>query len=239
MVAAVGADLDRYREAFSKESARRYPIVDAFETEHDYAIATDRLLDAARILACPVKVNAPCWQHGRLLYTALRSYVSAGVGPFNVLDIGTAKGFSALMMRWALDDAGVDGAVTTLDVLDPKARVRRNSVIELNGYKTLSEFLTPYDGGYRITCRQSTGIDYLLKHGDRIHFAFVDGKHTGEVVAQESRLLSKVQQAGDVIVFDDVHLADVRAAVETVSDRYALRYLEVLPHRAYGIGVRL
>jgi predicted O-methyltransferase YrrM len=238
MVAAVCADLDRYREAFSKESARRYPIVDAFETEHDYAIATDRLLDAARILACPVKVNAPCWQHGRLLYTALRSYVADGVSPFNVLDIGTAKGFSALMMRWALDDAGVDGAVTTLDVLDPKARVRRNSVIELNGYKTLDEFLTTYDGGHRIVCRQSTGIDYLLKHGDRIHFAFLDGKHTGEVVAQEARLLSKVQQAGDVIVFDDVHLADVRAAVKTVGDRYALRYLEVLPHRHYAIGVR-
>jgi predicted O-methyltransferase YrrM len=239
MVAAVGADLDRYREAFSAEAARVYPLVDAFEAEHGYFLESSRLLDAARILACPVKTNPPCWQHGRVLYSALRAYAAKQAGPFNVLDIGTAKGFSALMMRWALDDAGVDGAVTTLDVLDPKARVRRNSVIELNGYKTLAEFLTPYGGGYRITCRQSTGIDYLLKHGDRIHFAFVDGKHTGEVVAQESRLLSKVQQAGDVIVFDDVHLADVRAAVETVSDRYALRYLEVLPHRAYGIGVRL
>jgi predicted O-methyltransferase YrrM len=238
MPTAVAADLDRYREAFAKEADRVYPPIDAIEAEYEHAIDRERLLDAARVLACPVKAHAPCWQHGRLLYAVLRSYVANRVGPFNVLDIGTAKGFSALMMRWALDDSGVDGAVTTLDVLDPKARVRRNSVIELNGYKTLAEFLTPYSGGYRITCRQSTGVDYLLTHGDRIHFAFVDGKHTGEVVAQEARLLSKVQLAGDVIVFDDVHLADVRAAVETVGDRYALRYLEVLPHRHYAIGVR-
>lgn len=238
MPAALAANLDRYHEAFTKESERTYPCVDAYEAETGYAIDQARLLEAARVLACPLKAHAPCWQHGRVLYSTLRAYVAGQAEPVNVLEIGTAKAFSALIMRWALDDAGAVGTITTLDVIDPKARVKRNSVLEIDGYKTLAEFLAPYDGADRINCRQSTGIDYLLRHGDRVHFAFVDGKHSGDVVSQEARLLAKVQQAGDVIVFDDVHLADVRAAVETVGDRYALRYLEVLPHRHYAIGVR-
>jgi hypothetical protein len=68
--------------------------------------------------------------------------------------------------------------------------------------------------------------------------AFVDGKHTGAVVRQEGLLLSDRQQSGDVVVFDDVHIPDVGAAVDLLSKVYDIERLQVLPKRAYAIARR-
>jgi hypothetical protein len=73
---------------------------------------------------------------------------------------------------------------------------------------------------------------------DRIHFAFVDGKHDGSVVAQEARLISARQVAGDVVVFDDAQIPGVDLAIRNVSSIYTLRKLTVRDNRAYVIGRR-
>ena len=241
MMTHTRATVAEYQAAFRDEAARAYPVVDAFEARIGAAVAQDRLLEAAAVLACPVKKNPPCWQHGRLLYAlAIRRLeaLDEADAPVRLLDIGTAKGFSALMLQYALVDACLPGVVTTIDVLDPQAAVRRNTIAEVDGFKTLAEILAPFPEAADIVAVCDTGLRWLDRTTGRLHVVFVDGKHTGAVVADESRLIAKRQMPGDVVMWDDVHIADVRAAVEKMTGAYAIEWLQVLPQRAYAIGVR-
>lgn len=227
-----------YDDAFRREAAQTYPVVDALEQRYGFALQRERLEAAARVLACPVKANPPCWQHGRVLYAVARAALAGQVGPVTLLDIGTAKGFSALCLRWALGDANVSGTVVTVDVMGPEDRVKRNSVAELDGLKTLAEFLAPWPEAADIQAFGMTGLDWLRAGRDRLPVVFVDGKHEGRVVAAEGAEIASRQQSGDVVVFDDVHLPDVRQAVAELHQAYAIEWLTVLPQRAYAIGVR-
>jgi predicted O-methyltransferase YrrM len=226
-----------YQEAFDRECGQTYPAVDAFETRAGFKIDTGKLREAAFILACPLKVNPPNWQHGRVIYAAAREHFEGYRGRAMVLDIGTAKGFSALCLLWAMRDARVQGNVVSVDVLDPCSRDRRNTVAELDQPRTLFELLRPWPESSNITFQQSTGIDYLKAYAGRIDVAFVDGKHTGAVVACEAQMLADRQQRGDLVVFDDVHLKDVRDAVSNQRG-YLIEWLSILPNRAYAIGRR-
>lgn len=154
-----------------------------------------------------------------------------------MLDIGTAKGFSALCAQWALMDSWVDGTVVSVDVIDPRSRESRNTVAEVGTPKTLTELLDPWPEAGAIKFLQSTGVDWLKKYGGRIDLAFVDGKHTGAVVEQEGRLLAGRQEPGDLVIFDDVHLPDVLTAVRSLR-AYRTEIVPVLPLRAYAIARR-
>ncbi len=226
-----------YESAFTQESARTYPAVDALEQKMGYALAPERYLPAAQVLACPVKVNPPNWQHGRVLYAMYRAYLASAGGPVTLLDIGTAKAFSALCALWALQDAGVEGRVISLDVMDPDGDDRRNTVAECDGSKTLYEVLEPWPESLRITFKQSTGQKWLTAHTGRVHCAFVDGKHAYEAVSWEAALLAERQKPGDLVIFDDVQIPAVAKAVGEVRG-YTVAYLDILPNRRYAIARR-
>jgi predicted O-methyltransferase YrrM len=228
-----------YQAAFDAERVKDYPVVDAFEARMGFALDRERLESAARVLACPLKNNPPNWQHGRVLYAAARARFSRLTETTcTVLDIGTAKGFSALCLLWAAMDAGIVAAVASVDVIDPDAKVGRNTVAEVGGLKTLRQTLHPWPESDAIAFQCMTGVDWLKGTSGRVEVAFIDGKHTGEVVAREARLLAVRQRPGDLAIFDDVHLPDIAKAVEGVSDLYELETLRILPNRAYAIGVR-
>jgi predicted O-methyltransferase YrrM len=230
---------DTYARIFAEEQARLYPAVDALEQRLGYAIDRGRLEDLARMLACPFKAAAPCWQHGRVLYAVTRDYLTgSGEDAVTVFEIGSAKGFASMCLLTALMDSHVAGWVTSVDVIPPDARVKRNTVAEVDGLKTLAEILAPWPEAKGIHFIESTGIEWLTKHPERVHVAFVDGKHSGVVVRKEGLLLADRQESGDVVVFDDVHIQDVGAAVDSLKRSYDIERLQVLPKRAYAIARR-
>lgn len=226
-----------YHEAYDAEASQSYPVVDTFESMAGYALEPERYLPAARVLACPLKVNPPNWQHGRILYALTRQYLAGCTGPVNLLDIGTAKGYSALCLLWALQDSKCHGRVTSVDVIDPQSTDRRNTVAECEGPKTLAEILAPWPEAERIDFVQSTGQKWLTEHPERVHVAFVDGKHSYDAVSWEGALLAERQQAGDVVMFDDVQIPDVNMAVMGLR-AYTVQYVNVLPNRQYAIARR-
>ncbi len=236
-----------YQRIFELERLRIYPAVSAFEERMGYAVDRTRLESAARVLACPLKVHPPNWQHGRVIYAVARKYLEDGWPSQRskpedyedalFLDIGTAKGFSALCLAWALHDAFVTGEVVTVDVIDPMARIYRNTVAEVNGPVTLADLLSPWPEADRIDALKMPGARWLQTQHSRVHLAFVDGKHSGSVVKQEGLFLWKLQEPGDVIVYDDVHLPEIWQAVKSVPD-YAIERIDVLPERAYAVAVR-
>src|SRR6185369_15064920 len=92
----------QYDKAFIEERMSEYPMIDDYEKSCGFALNRHKLEEAARVLACPVKKNPPNWQHGRVIYSTLRSYMTETtcVNPLHILDVGTAKGFSALCALW-------------------------------------------------------------------------------------------------------------------------------------------
>lgn len=239
MIGTLVRDAAAYQAAFETERAKTYPMVDGFETSMGFAVTIPHpeFYDAARVLACPLKVNPPNWQHGRVLYALTMRALASADGAVRLLDIGTAKGFSALCLQWALMDSEASGVVTSVDVLDPAARVSRNTVAEVDGLKTLAEILAPWPEAQRIEFLRSTGVYTLNAYSDRIHVAFVDGKHARDIVSAEATLLAARQQPGDVVFWDDVQIPGVAAAVADQSG-YDVEYLEILPNRKYAIGRR-
>lgn len=230
---------ETYARIFEQERQQSYPMIDALEARLGYAIDRERLERMAMVLSCPYKAADPNWQHGRVIYAVTREYLSrAQIDAANLLDIGTAKGYSAMCLLSVLMDSGVSGWVTSVDVLPPQERVRRNTVAEVDGLKTLDEILALWPEAKSIAFVQSTGIDWLAKHPERIHVAFVDGKHSGIVVRKEGGMLADRQVTGDVTIFDDVHIPDVGHAVDSMKREYELEKIQVLPKRAYAIGRR-
>lgn len=229
--------VEDYERAFEAERVHTYPMIDAIEQEAGFALDPDRYLPAAKVLACPVKVNPPSWQHGRVLYALTRQYLTGATGPVQLLDIGTAKGYSALCLQWALQDSGVHGRVTSVDVMDPHGTDRRNTIAECDGPKSLHDVLAPWPDAARIDLLKSTGQQWLSSSGARVHVAFVDGKHTFDAVKADAALLGTRQQTGDLIVFDDVQIPAVHLAVSGLKG-YAVRFVDVLLNRRYAIARR-
>jgi len=229
----------QYDAAFKRECEHLYPDVKDFEVEQGARIEKAKLEAAARILACPVKSSPPNWQHGRVLYAAARRYLASCDEPVRFLDIGTAKGFSALVLQWALLDAGKDGRVESVDVIDPLAKVFRNSVADVGRENRLADYLRDWPEASLIRFYQSTGVDWLLRSKERVHLAFVDGKHTADAVAKEGALLAARQVAGDVVVFDDMQMVGVGSAVNALAKHYVLTRIDLeTAKRSYAVGVR-
>lgn len=234
-VPASRADYDRI---FHVEQVREYPAIDAFEHRCGYRLDRVRLETAARVLACPFKAHPPSWQHGRVLYAIVRRVLKDCHAHVLALDVGTAKGFSALVLRWALDDAGVQGDVVSVDVIDPCERRFRKTVRDTEGPTTLFELLADWPEASRITFKQSTGAKWLRSYSGRIHVAFVDGKHSYPAVREESDLLRARQHPGDLIVFDDVQIFEVKRAVNEL-DGYHVEFVPSAPERMYAIARRV
>jgi len=229
---------DHYDVIFREECHSKYPVIDTFEKNWGYKLATDRLEGAARVLACPMKVNPPNWQHGRIIYTVLRKYLRRFPDEtVTLVDIGTAKGFSALVMKWAVMDARAKANIVSVDVIDPEARVRRNTVAEVGGLKTLRETLAEWPESETISFQQLGGSTYLAGHRGRINFAFVDGKHRYDAVRVEGGILRMKQESGDVTIYDDVQIPGVAQAVDELKG-YAKDFIAVNALRRYCIATR-
>ena len=227
-----------YAAAFARECANEYPVIDALEKQFGFAIDRQRLESSARTLACPVKRNPPNWQHGRVIYSVLRKYLEDREGFVSLFDCGTAKGFSALCMAFALTDAAAKGEIVSVDVVDPDAAVSRNSVLDLEGPNRVRDYVRTWPEAALITFRRATGAGWLQSDPGRIHFAFIDGKHSYTAVKEEIQLLKNRQMQGDIAIFDDLQIPGVDQAV-TLSSGYALTFVEAKQDRRYAIATRI
>ena len=231
---------EKYAAIFATECANTYPVMDALEKAKGFSVETAKLQAAAEVLACPLKVNPPNWQHGRLIYAVARHYLAANPAQSGIfLDIGTAKGFSACVMTWAIEDAGADIPVVSIDVIDPYSTERRNSVGEIDSPKTLREFVAPFQSSASSVTWLGGGSSAWFKSSKRprVLLAFVDGKHTFEAVLAEGNALRDRQERGDIVIYDDAQISAVRTAAEQVRG-YVCEHVWLSPKRSYIVAVR-
>ena len=153
-------------------------------------------------------------EHGLILHGLTRQR-AGGPRPLTVLDVGTARGFSAVAMARAMLDAGAGGRVHSVDVIDH--REPRNwhgdkqdddeplAGIEMARSEIWSRWFG--DEAERIAPVAARSTDVLggWKHGP-IDVAFLDGGHTYANVKRELDLLDPLMREDGVVILDDYHL---------------------------------
>jgi predicted O-methyltransferase YrrM len=246
------ADLETYLRLHENASSDIFPELDRYEEQNGFAVGAEWLNNLALHTQVVVKTSELNWQHGRILYTALRKRIQRGLASseklaqFAVFETGTARGFSAVCMAKALVDASQPGNVITLDILPHNAPMFWNCVDDLERPKTRQELLEPWPEELsRVTFFQAWTGRFTKSVGvSRIHFAFLDAQHTQAAVSEEYKYVRDRQKKGDVIVFDDVSVSTFDGVVRAVDEveREGLYFIERITGsgaRGYAIAERL
>jgi hypothetical protein len=217
-VAPAAAYVSRWQEARNDV----FPAVDAYETSCGAAIDQEWFHQLGLQTQVVIKPSRTCYQHGRLLYAALARYARERCGhQLNIVDTGTARGFSALCLARALADAGATGKIASFDVLPHETPMFWNGIHDADGPRSRAQLLAPYAGlvePYVIFHRGNSSRTLQRIAFPRVHFAFLDSVHTYDHVMAEFAAVGPRQRAGDILFFDDytprAYAGVVRAADE-------------------------
>ena len=168
----------------------------------------DKIDEIALYLQICVKQSRPLYIHGYLLSSALHKYLlEKQPEKINILDIGTARGFSAIVMSNILKNNNIDGKIYTIDILGHYEKRKWNSIDCPNDQKiSRNEILErwSYLRDNYIEFIKGNSVDILKSLPvDRIHVAFVDGDHTYNTVIRELNQVETKQLSGDIILCDD------------------------------------
>ena len=238
-----------YRALYLEAISRSFPETEEFEKSTGFAVDQDWINDLALHTQVVHKKSKLNWQHGRILYSILRSHIEekkAVRDYVQVFETGTARGFSAVCMAKAIVDSGRQGVIVTVDSLPHNRSMYWNCIDDVEGQKSRRELLAPWSSEVaRVVFFQALTPQHLGRIGmDRIDFAFLDAQHTFESVMEEYRFVEARQATGDLIVFDDVTpgvFDGVVAAVDAIRDKglYEVQEIGRRTERAYAVARRL
>ena len=223
-----------------------YNDINNIEKEIGFAIDKNYFEKLALHTQVCIKKSKLNYQHGRILYSYLRKYIDdnfiASGQSVNILETGTARGFSSICMSKAILDSGKRGNILTCDILPNNKKIYWNCIDDLKGKKTRNELLSPWGEELNlITFLQGETIKILPSiDKSRIHFAFLDAQHKYDEVKFEFDYVSKKQLKGDYIIFDDVTENIFPGVVKVVKEiekdnEYQVNYISVSDQRGYAI----
>lgn len=190
------------------------------------------------------KIN---YYHGKLLYSYLGSYLKDNKPDFiNILETGTARGFSSICMSKCLLDYNQQGKIVTIDVLPHNIKMYWNCIDDHISKKTRNELLAPWRNEIKnIEFLTGTTNKVLKKISlERINFAFLDAAHNYTDVMNEFSFVEKKQKKNDIIFFDDVTpniFEGVRKVIEFIKrkNNYYVEEITASEERSYAIATKL
>lgn len=225
-----------------------YPLIDEFENKISCKINPEWYHELALHTQVVKKKSDICYVHGRLLYTKLTEYIKKNnITNINILETGTARGFSSLCMAKAMEDSNIEGKIITYDVLPHNIKMYWNCIDDHKGKKTRSGLLNNYKNlteRYIIFHQGNTKTELRKIQIPRIHFAFLDSAHDYYYLIEESKYVNDKQKKGDIIFFDDYTpkiFPGVVRAVDEICEKYkySKETITVNNARAYVIAEKL
>lgn len=167
---------------------------------NDYLADKDKDVDTVEkaVSQTGISPGYPSWN--LLYYSLLSSLKPQAV----VVEIGTHKGFSTILLAQAIKDRGYEGIVWTVDLDRHLVTIAEQNVARAG----LTEFV-------RFHVDESTHfLSQFAGKTDHIDFAFVDGDHSEDQVMREFDLLRPfVVQCGGKIFFDNTGTGGVSTAL--------------------------
>ena len=237
---------EKYLEIFNKIKNKTYSNIDTYEKSKEFNLNKDWLDNLALKTQVVIKNSEINYQHGRILYSELSEYISQKNYFFNIIETGTARGFSSICMAKALLDRKKDGKIFTVDILPHNKKIIWNCIEDFNGKSTRIELLNNWNKLFKyIEFKQGRSEKILKKiELDRIHFAFLDGAHNKKTVKYEFEWVAKRQLKNDIIVFDDYMMSQFNEIVQLVNEiekkkLYFVKKIHSDPKRAYAIAYKL
>jgi|TARA_B100001971_G_C18238904_1_gene569354 predicted O-methyltransferase YrrM len=239
---------EEYERIWSQAKQKIYPVIDNYENKLQSKIDSNWFHELALHTQVVIKSSEICYQHGRLLYTFVTDYLNRNdLNYINILETGTARGFSCLCMAKALHDRDVEGKIITFDLLPHDVKMYWNCIDDLESPKSRKELLSNYSDlieRYVIFCEGDTRLMQEKIDMSRINFAFIDASHTFEDVVSEFSYINERQRQGDNILFDDYqpnYFPGVVKAVDTICDKYGylLETIRVSDQRGYAIAYKV
>ena len=244
--------VEQYLSLAEEVQRQQYPEIEQFEQQSGFKIPVVWLNELALQTQVVIKSSPLCYAHGRVLYSALSSYLkshppNSTTQRITIWETGTARGFSALCMAKALQDHVRPGMILTFDVLPHQTKMYWNCVADhQQGPLTRAELLRPWQSlleDYVIFHQGDTRLELPKVQTDRIHFAFLDGAHTYEDVMFEFTQVKDQQLPGDVIVYDDYTPAQFPGLVQAVDEicqKHRYQRTDLMAHsgRGYVVAVK-
>ena len=234
-----------YLSTFEKAKNEIYLEVEKFENSSGFKIDKLWLDDLALHTQVVKKESAINYQHGRILYSKLSKYIKEkNIKFINVVEIGTARGFSSICMSKAINDANINGKIITIDIIPNDQKIYWNCIDDLESKKSRKDLLKNWPKELNnIFFNWPKLLCFKKDLFDRIHFAYIDGMHDYFNTKKEFDFISSRQRFNDIIIFDDYskNFPDIVKLVEDIKNRknYNINILASTDQRSYVIAQKL
>jgi hypothetical protein len=192
-----------------------------------------------------IKKSPPNFNHGYLLYYALSKYLKSITekDPLFLLDIGTARGFSSLVMSYALQEKNFNAAIISIDKISHTKKIKWNSILDGELGISRKDIVERFSESTKVIFLRGKTKKILNDLNlPRINFAFVDGDHRWGSLRTEVFYLMNNQKQGDVILFDDYTpkiYPGVIKAVNFLKGAYSIEIFGDVSVRGYALLTKI
>lgn len=240
------ATKEKYLEIFNTAKNKKYPKVEEFLSKYNDKIEEDWINELALHTQVVIKPNPINFQHGKIIYSILMRHLKENQQKkITILETGTARGFSSMVMAKALADTNTEGTIHTIDICPHDFKMMWNCIDDHEGMKTRAEILKPWE-------KYLSKINFI--HGksknilknlslEKVNFAFLDAEHKLKDLKIEFEYVHKRQKKGDIIFFDDYTpklFDEVVNFVDNIEKNYQYKVEKIQSSnlRGYAIATR-
>ena len=168
----------------------------------------------------------PNYERGILLYSLIAKYK-----PKNVLEIGTAEGYSTLCMAWAMTDYNINGKIFTIDPKPFDVPVERNVTWEDNpkhdtvmlSRRELWNKFADKEWIKKIEVLTGFSGEVLQKNTKlpKMDMGFIDGSHVYEAVIHDFYAFLELATESFHLLFDDYVPNENDGVTKTIDEEVA------------------
>lgn len=190
----------------------------------------EKFLELTHIFPISPQLNfakqIPNYERGILLYSLIAKYK-----PKNVLEIGTAEGYSTLCMAWAMTDYNIDGKIFTIDPKPFDVPVERNVTWEDNpkhdtvmlSRRELWNKFADKEWIKKIEVLTGFSGEVLQKNTKlpKMDMGFIDGSHVYEAVVHDFYAFLEVASESFHLLFDDYVPNENDGVTKTIDEEVA------------------
>ena len=190
----------------------------------------EKFLELTHIFPISPQLNfakqIPNYERGILLYSLIAKYK-----PKNVLEIGTAEGYSTLCMAWAMTDYNINGKIFTIDPKPFDVPVERNVTWEDNpkhdtvmlSRRELWNKFADNEWIKKIEVLTGFSGEVLQKNTKlpKMDMGFIDGSHVYEAVIHDFYAFLEVASESFHLLFDDYVPNENDGVTKTIDEEVA------------------
>ena len=190
----------------------------------------EKFLELTHIFPISPQLNfpkqIPNYERGILLYSLIAKYK-----PKNVLEIGTAEGYSALCMAWAMTDYNINGKIFTIDPKPFDVPVERNVTWEDNpkhdtvmlSRRELWNKFADKEWIKKIEVLTGFSGEVLQKNTKlpKMDMGFIDGSHVYEAVVHDFYAFLEIASESFYLLLDDYVPNENDGVTKTIDEEVA------------------